>query len=81
MNMAQAMINFRMDDDLKKGMEQTCKDMGLSMTVAFTIFATRVTKERRIPFDLVADPDPFYADANMSRLRKAITDVETGKSN
>jgi len=79
-DMAQTMVNFRMEEDLKKGMEQTCKDMGLSMTAAFTIFATRVTKERRIPFDLVADPDPFYSDANMNRLRKVIADVESGKS-
>ncbi len=26
--MAQAMVNFRMDEDLKKNMEQTCKNMG-----------------------------------------------------
>ena len=34
--MAQTMVNFRMDEDLKKGMEQACKEMGLSMTTAFT---------------------------------------------
>lgn len=26
--MAQTMVNFRMDEDLKKGMEQACKEMG-----------------------------------------------------
>ena len=30
--MAQFMVNFRMDEDLKRGMEQACKEMGLSMT-------------------------------------------------
>ena len=78
--MAQAMINFRMDEDLISKMEQTCNDMGISMTTAFTIFATRVTKERRIPFDVVADPDPFYLEANMNKLRQAIADVESGKT-
>ena len=39
--MAQTMVNFRMDEDLKKGMEQACKEMGLSMTTAFTMFATK----------------------------------------
>ena len=42
--MAQSMINFRMDEDLKKGMEAACKEMGLSMTAAFTIFATKVSR-------------------------------------
>ena len=61
------MVNFRMDEDLKASMEQACKDMGMSMTAAFTIFATKVSKERRIPFEVAADPDPFYSEANMIR--------------
>jgi DNA-damage-inducible protein J len=78
--MAQAMVNFRMDENLKKEMEQTCQDMGMSMTTAFTIFAIKVSKERRIPFEVAADPDPFYSEANMNRLRKAIADVQSGKA-
>ena len=78
--MAQTMINFRMDEELKRGMEQACKDMGMSVTTAFTIFATKVSKERRIPFEVASDPDPFYSEANMERLRKAIADVKSGKA-
>jgi DNA-damage-inducible protein J len=78
--MAQATVNFRMDEDLKKGMEQTCRDMGMSMTTAFTIFAAKVNKERRIPFEVAADPDPFYSDANMARLRAAIADARAGRN-
>jgi DNA-damage-inducible protein J len=78
--MAQAMVNFRMDEDLKRGMETACKDMGMSVTTAFTIFATKVSKERRIPFEIVADPDPFYSDANMNRLRTAIADARAGRN-
>jgi len=78
--MGQKMVNFRIDGELKKGMEQACKDMGMSMTTAFTIFATKVSKERRIPFDITSDPDPFYSEVNMERLRKAISDVKSGKA-
>ena len=76
--MAQTMVNFRMDEELKRGMETACRDMGMSMTTAFTIFATKVSKEQRIPFEVAADP--FYSEANMSRLRKAIADVKSGKA-
>jgi DNA-damage-inducible protein J len=69
-----------MDEGLKADMEQACKEMGMSMTTAFTIFAIKVSKERRIPFEVAADPDPFYSDVNMERLRKAIADVKSGKS-
>ena len=75
--MAQAMVNFRMDKDLKAGMERACKEMGLSMTAAFTIFATKVSREQRIPFEVAVDP--FYSEANMARLKKAVADIEAGR--
>ncbi|MDE6591305.1 MAG: type II toxin-antitoxin system RelB/DinJ family antitoxin, partial [Oscillospiraceae bacterium] len=54
--MAQVMVNFRIDEDVKKDMEQACREMGLSMTTAFTIFAKKVGKEKRIPFEVTAQP-------------------------
>ena len=78
--MAQTMVNFRMDEQLKKGMEQVCKEMGMSITTAFTIFATKVSKEKRIPFEVAAEPDPFYSEANMTRLRRAISDAKAGRN-
>ncbi len=76
--MAQVMVNFRMDEDLKKNMEQVCRDMGMSMTTAFTIFATKVSREKRIPFEISADP--FYSESNMKYLERVISDIEAGKS-
>lgn len=35
--MAQTMVNFRMDEDLKKKMEKVCADMGMSMTTAANV--------------------------------------------
>ena len=76
--MAQAMINFRIDEKIKKEMEKICREMGMSMTTAFTIFATKVTKERRIPFEITADP--FYSERNIKYLEKVIADIESGKA-
>ena len=53
--MASTMVNFRLDNDVKTNMEKACKEMGLSMTAAFTIFATKVARERRIPFEGTAE--------------------------
>ena len=72
--MAQAMVNFRMDENLKERMEKTCKDMGLTVTAAYTMFATKVTREQRIPFEITADP--FYSDVNIERLRKNAAEME-----
>lgn len=76
--MAQTMVNFRMDADLKKSMEETCKEMGLSMTAAFTMFATKVSREKRIPFEISADP--FYSESNMNYLRSVVADIQSGKA-
>ena len=74
--MAQAVnVNFRMDADLKKSMEQACSELGMSMTTAFTIFAKKVGREHRIPFEISADP--FYSEQNIARLKKSIEQMET----
>ena len=76
--MAQTLVNFRMDEDLKKDMEETCRDLGLNMTTAFTIFAKKMTREKRIPFDVSVDP--FYSEENMNYLKRVISDIESGKA-
>lgn len=75
MSQVQAAVNFRMDQELKNNMETVCKEMGLSMTAAFTIFAKKVCRERRIPFEISADP--FYSDENIARLKASIAQMET----
>ena len=71
-------INFRMDAELKKNMEKVCADMGLTMTTAFTIFAKKVSHEKRIPFELSADP--FYSESNIKYLEAITEDVKSGKA-
>ena len=75
--MAQAMVNFRMDAALKQSMEQVCREMGMSMTTAFTIFAAKVCREKRIPFEINADP--FYSESNMAHLRRGVAALNAGE--
>lgn len=72
-----AMINFRIDEEDKRSMEQVCSEIGLSMSAAFTIFAKKVGREKRIPFDLSIDP--FYSEENYKRLSAAIADAKAGR--
>lgn len=52
------LVNFRLDQDTKRSMESVCRDLGMSMTTAFTLFAKKVDRERRIPFDVSLDGTP-----------------------
>lgn len=77
--MSQAVnVNFRMDAELKKSMEKVCSDMGMSMTTAFTIFAKKVSREKRIPFEISADP--FYSESNMRYLEGIVADIDIGRA-
>lgn len=79
MDMAQTVnVNFKLDSDVKKSMEQACSDLGLSMTAAFTIFAKKVGREKRIPFEISVDP--FYSDSNMRYLEGIARDIKEGKA-
>lgn len=76
--MAQTLVNFRMDSALKQEMERTCQDLGMNMTTAFTIFAKKMTREKRIPFDVSVDP--FYSESNINYLKKIIAEIDSGSA-
>lgn len=60
-------------------MEQACAEPGLSMSVAFTVFAGKVGREKSIPFEVSVDP--FYSEKNMRYLEKKMADYKTGRIN
>ena len=70
--MAQTTLSVRMDEDLKKGLEAFCADVGMNTSVAVNMFAKAVLRERRLPFDVVSySLDPFYSSENQERLVRA----------
>lgn len=69
-----APITFHMDAELASNFEKACQDLGLTTSEAFTIFATKAVRERRIPFEIAVDP--FYSKQNIARLKKSIAQME-----
>lgn len=76
--MAQAMLNIKIDSDDKKSFEYFCEQTGMNVSVAINMFIKNVLREQKLPFDVKTDP--FFSEKNMTRLVKAINDVEQGKS-
>jgi len=72
--MEQSTISIRIDSQLKREFEEFCKNVGMNMTTAISIFAKAVVKEQRIPFEI--STDPFYSEKNMARLRKSMQEME-----
>ncbi len=73
-----AQISLRVDDEVKRNAERTLDDIGLSMSAAITIFLKTVAREKRIPFELSADP--FYSRENTAELERRVADIRSGKS-
>lgn len=59
-------------------MERACAEMGLSMSAAFTIFAKKVGREYRIPFEISVDP--LYSESNLRNLESIGQDIKDGKA-
>ncbi len=76
--MAQTTVSVRMDNNLKKDFNHVCNDLGLSMTTAITMLAKKMTREKRLPFEVSVDP--FYREQNMAELKRRIESVENGTS-
>ena len=74
--MGQINVNIRMDEDLKKQFDAFCSDIGMSMTTAFCVFAKTAVRERKIPFAISLENDPFYSPTNLARLKKSIAQME-----
>ena len=75
--MSQTLVNVRMDKEVKEEMESTCKELGMTMSTAFNIFARKMAREKRIPFDVSIDP--FYSETNIKALNKSAKQLKEGK--
>lgn len=47
-------ISLRFEEDMKKQLDDMCDEMGMNLTTFFMIYAKKVLRDRRIPFDIVA---------------------------
>lgn len=76
--MSQSILNVRMDENLKRDFDQTCNELGLTMSTAITMLAKKMTREKRIPFEVSIDP--FYSESNMTALDESIKQFQAGKT-
>ncbi|MEI7885704.1 MAG: type II toxin-antitoxin system RelB/DinJ family antitoxin [Clostridia bacterium] len=77
--MAQTTLSIRMDENVKKQFDAFCSEVGMNTSVAINIFAKAVLRERKIPFEIAVNDDPFYCEANLTRLKKSINQLNDGK--
>ena len=72
--MAQTLVNFRIDEETKKEMEELCNELGITISAALNIFIKKMIREKRIPFEVSIDP--FYSESNIKALEKSIEQLK-----
>ena len=75
--MSQTTVSIRMDNELKNNFDHICTELGMSMSTAVTMLAKKMTREKRIPFEV--SMDPFYSASNMAALNDSIEEMRQGK--
>ena len=70
-----ALIQVRIDSGEKQKLEQTLKTMGLDIASAFKLFAAQVIRQRRIPFEIVADELEYVPNEETAAV---LRDIENG---
>ena len=75
--MATTTMTVRMDSDLKRDAEQLCKEMGMTLSTAFNIFAKTMVRKRGIPFAVTGNTS-LYDEPKRSHLRAAMDELNAG---
>ncbi len=75
--MAQGIVSVRMDETLKQDFDGVCQELGMSMTTAITMLAKKMTREKRLPFEVSIDP--FYSESNLKALSESMEQMKRGQ--
>ena len=70
--MAQATFSVRMDETLKKQLDELCNEFGMTTSTAINVFARAVVRERKIPFEISSPKEVTKEGAlqALAQLRK-----------
>jgi len=75
--MKKTMISIRIDDKVKKQMQEVCKEYGITMSEAFNMFARKVCKDKNITLQYV---DLYKSYDTWEDVEKRIKRIEEGKT-
>jgi DNA-damage-inducible protein J len=76
--MKTAVLQVRLDGNLKKEADDLFASVGFDTTTAVRLFLKQSVIRRRIPFDIVGE-DPVSNPSDMAVLRQSIQEAEEGK--
>ena len=67
--MSTTTFSIRLDEDVKKQLDEFCVKIGISTNAVFSLFANKVVMERRIPFE-IADTQSQHHHWILNQLKE-----------
>ncbi|MDR2698329.1 MAG: type II toxin-antitoxin system RelB/DinJ family antitoxin [Candidatus Methanoplasma sp.] len=78
--MPQTNINIRIDENLKREFDALCRDLGLTTTAAFTVFAKAAVRCQGIPFNVTRGVPNAETAAAIEEAQAMKKDPSSGKT-
>jgi len=78
--MATTNVTMRIDEELKKQLQELVSNLGLDMTTFFTMSAKQAVREQRIPFEVSMNVPNEETRAAFEEVRRMKEDPSLGKS-
>lgn len=75
-------ISIRLEDSMKRELESICDDMGMNLSTFFVIYAKKVLRDRKIPFE-IASPEPVLEPDRLDwdKIGKLLAEAECKDGN
>ena len=73
-------VSLRLDEATKEGLDQMCGEMGMNLTTFFMIYAKAALRERKIPFEIRANDEPFFSRENRAAIARSEEEARQGKA-
>jgi len=75
--MASITVNVNQND--KDLFGSICEKIGMNISTAINVFIKAVNRTNGIPFDITANEEKFYSEENLSHIRSALKNLESGQ--
>ena len=63
-----ANITFRLDSDIKEQMSDICRELGITTSAAFNLFARAFVRAKGMPFDVTLSPSPASTTISQEQM-------------
>ena len=61
-------ISLRMDDEMKKELDEMCEAMGMNISTFYMVYTKKALRQ-----------DPFYSKTNLEHIRESDRQIKEGK--